>query len=546
MASTNGSGVKEFPASAVEAQSNQAATTNHSQQQNEAHLVPIKDCITSDLTPPHTFSRDVAAGFAGTIVGVDGHNVIQELPGQQPDLSHTSYFQQPGVHESEAMPYHSQVSTSVGMQNKSVSGSVLAKNYPKSSTFANQNSSKSAHRNGSITSRLSKTMTDTEKETGILKKAPHLHSNFTAAIPPRTYNQTGSFSSFADPRRGFPHTNYRPSASTNYRPSASTNYRPSAYTNYRPSASTNYRPSASTNYRPSGTVSNDRVSLSENFRSAEFDTSKEMIRGPRFYRKNSNPESSVVKDEFAFTVCRDRYNLPDFQTKYEAAKFYMIKSFNEDDIHKGIKYDVWTSTPHGNKKLNAAFQNAEAKLSETGTQCPVFLFFSVNTSGQFVGVAEMLGPVDFKKDMKFWKLDKYNGFFPIKWHIIKDVPNRQFLHIILKHNENKCVTFSRDTQEIGLKEGLEMLKIFKSYQAKTCLLDDFDFYENREKLSRSQRITEHAGPKQEVYNNDSYHNTVKARDVRREMQSSGTTNEETLSRLTKNLSLNPSGRRGFR
>jgi hypothetical protein len=219
-------------------------------------------------------------------------------------------------------------------------------------------------------------------------QAPHLHSNFTAATPPRTYNQTRNFSSFADPRcHGFPHTNYRPSAPTNYRPSAHTNYRPSASTNYRPSASTNYRPSgttnyrpsASTNYRPSGTVSNDRVSVSEKFRSAEFDTSKEMIRGPRFYRKNSNPESSVVTDEFSLTICRDRYNLPDFQTKYESAKFYMIKSFNEDDIHKGIKYDVWTSTPHGNKKLNTAFQNAEAKLSETGTQCPIFLFFSVSS-----------------------------------------------------------------------------------------------------------------------------------------------------------------------
>jgi len=74
----------------------------------------------------------------------------------------------------------------------------------------------------------------------------------------------------------------------------------------------------------------------------------------------------------------------------------------------------------------------------------------VNASGQFVGVAEMLGPVDFKKDMKFWKLDKYNGFFPIKWHIIKDVPNRQFAHITLQINENKCVTFSRDTQEVIL------------------------------------------------------------------------------------------------
>lgn len=62
----------------------------------------------------------------------------------------------------------------------------------------------------------------------------------------------------------------------------------------------------------------------------------------------------------------------------------------------------------------------------------------------------MLGPVDFKNDMNFWKLDKYNGFFPIKWHIIKDVPNNQFVHIILPSNENKPVTYTRDTQEVIL------------------------------------------------------------------------------------------------
>lgn len=98
--------------------------------------------------------------------GVNGHYV-----GQQPDLSYTSYFQQPGVHKSEALPYHSLASTSVGVQNKSVSGSGFARNDPRrSSTLANQNNSKSAHRNGSLTSRLSKISIDTTKEIEILKK----------------------------------------------------------------------------------------------------------------------------------------------------------------------------------------------------------------------------------------------------------------------------------------------------------------------------------------------------------------------------------------
>lgn len=72
----------------------------------------------------------------------------------------------------------------------------------------------------------------------------------------------------------------------------------------------------------------------------------------------------------------------------------------------------------------------------------------VNASGHFCGVAEMVGPVDFSKDMEFWQQDKWIGSFPIKWHIIKDVPNTSLRHIILENNENRPVTSSRDTQEV--------------------------------------------------------------------------------------------------
>ena len=60
----------------------------------------------------------------------------------------------------------------------------------------------------------------------------------------------------------------------------------------------------------------------------------------------------------------------------------------------------------------------------------------------------MVGPVDFNKDMDFWQLDKWSGFFPVKWHIVKDIPNSQLRHITLENNENRSVTYTRDTQEV--------------------------------------------------------------------------------------------------
>lgn len=189
----------------------------------------------------------------------------------------------------------------------------------------------------------------------------------------------------------------------------------------------------------------------------------------------------------ASKIRMDQYNLPDFPTKYDHALFFVIKSYSEDDIHKSIKYNVWASTPNGNKRLDIAYQDAQRQMEEKGSKCPVFLFFSVNASGQFCGVAEMTGRVDFNKSMDFWQQDKWNGYFPVKWHIIKDVPNPQLRHIILENNDHKPVTNSRDTQEVSFPQGVEILNIFKNYVARTSILDDFEFYESRQKVMQEKK-----------------------------------------------------------
>ncbi|KAL2922259.1 YTH domain-containing family protein 2 [Bienertia sinuspersici] len=195
---------------------------------------------------------------------------------------------------------------------------------------------------------------------------------------------------------------------------------------------------------------------------------------------NCNAEGNIV-------ISADQYNKDDFLVDYVNAKFFVIKSYSEDDVHKSIKYNVWSSTPNGNKKLSVAYEDAQKIGTGKPRGCPIFLFFSVNASGQFCGVAEMIGPVDFDKDMDFWQQDKWSGSFPVKWHIIKDVPNPTFRHIILENNEHKPVTNSRDTQEIMHKQGLEMLKLFRNYSSKTSLLDDFMYYENRQKIMHEER-----------------------------------------------------------
>lgn len=151
----------------------------------------------------------------------------------------------------------------------------------------------------------------------------------------------------------------------------------------------NRNPGAYMQYGPVNYQSNGRVWKHNNYRyksretssrNAEIEALTELTRGPRSDSKNSAPNlvaSEAEKPELA--TGRGKYNLQEFQIEYENAKFFVIKSYSEDDVHKCIKYDVWSSTPNGNRKLDAAFREADAKATETGTQCPVFLFFSVGS-----------------------------------------------------------------------------------------------------------------------------------------------------------------------
>lgn len=162
-------------------------------------------------------------------------------------------------------------------------------------------------------------------------------------------------------------------------------------------------------------------------------------------------------------------------------RFFVIKSYSEDDIHRSIKYEIWCSTDHGNKRLDDAFMERQ---SENGH---IFLFFSVNGSGHFCGMAQMITAVDYNSTSSVWAQDKWKGKFKVKWIYVKDVPNNILRHIILENNENKPVTNSRDTQEVPTAKGIEVLQILHSYKHSTSIFDDFYHYEKRQEEEVSSK-----------------------------------------------------------
>jgi len=141
---------------------------------------------------------------------------------------------------------------------------------------------------------------------------------------------------------------------------------------------------------------------------------------------------------------------------------------------------VWTSTKHGNNRLDQAF-------TESSQKGPIYLFFSVNGSGCFCGMAEMVSNLDYDKTFAAWSQDdKWSGQFSVKWIYIKNIPNKRLRNIRLVNNNNKSVTNSRDTQEVYLEPGKQVLKVFHTFEHSFSILDDFEHFDRLEDAKKKE------------------------------------------------------------
>ena len=172
------------------------------------------------------------------------------------------------------------------------------------------------------------------------------------------------------------------------------------------------------------------------------------------------------------------------------SKFFVIKSFSEEDVHKSIKYGVWSSSKNGNLTLTNAFNITKEKNGN------VYLFFSCNGSGRFTGICRMKTPCDENKHFEFWTQDnKWPGLFEVEWLFIKDVPFKEFKDIIItmKDGEIKPISNSRDTQEIPFEQAKIMIERISKYQNSNTILEHFEFYDLRqENYEKNMQMSKNA------------------------------------------------------
>eukprot|EP00668_Euglena_longa_P011696 GGOE01014110.1.p1 GENE.GGOE01014110.1~~GGOE01014110.1.p1 ORF type:complete len:626 (-),score=121.04 GGOE01014110.1:232-2088(-) len=146
---------------------------------------------------------------------------------------------------------------------------------------------------------------------------------------------------------------------------------------------------------------------------------------------------------------------PETRRNPDRGRFFVIKSFTKGDILKSMRENVWASTKNGNANMERAW-------AESGGE-GIYLFFSVNGSGEFCGVAKMVSPVRMNHNVEWSVSDRWKGNFSIRWIFIVDVPNAAFKS--LYNCEQMPVTRSRDTDEVPFAVGCAMLSVFRQSDA---------------------------------------------------------------------------------
>ncbi|OQR84612.1 hypothetical protein ACHHYP_13137 [Achlya hypogyna] len=164
-------------------------------------------------------------------------------------------------------------------------------------------------------------------------------------------------------------------------------------------------------------------------------------------------------------------------------RYFVLKSFSEADVHKSIKYGIWTSTYISNHFLDAAFN------SDLSCIRPLLFFFSVCGSKHFCGIARMTSSYTSDRNFMLWEKTKYEGYFNVEWLLVKDVPNHVLKTIVLPNKKN--ITSVRDCDEIPYNEAAECIQRFMNYAGSTSIMDDMDYYDTQQRSLQAKRGVGH-------------------------------------------------------
>lgn len=133
---------------------------------------------------------------------------------------------------------------------------------------------------------------------------------------------------------------------------------------------------------------------------------------PTYATLPSYDSEEALREKFASLKY---FNLKHDLGEFANSVFFVIRSKKTDDIHKAIKYGVWTSSPQNNNKIADAFRYRQNHGGD------VFFFFTYINAPGFVGLARLVD-VDLKREFPFWgEIGRWIGVMRLDWVYVRDI-----------------------------------------------------------------------------------------------------------------------------
>lgn len=190
-----------------------------------------------------------------------------------------------------------------------------------------------------------------------------------------------------------------------------------------------------------------------------------------FNQKNQAPSQSQDKFYQPPYVCLERQQYEDYQTifkyfpflrecnlerdisNFRYGKFFIIRSKKIDDIHKAVKYGIWTSSKFNNIKFNKEFSNTNGE---------VYFLFTCLQSNFFIGLAKMTYKNEQDVEFAYWgEIGKWRGLMMVTWVYLTDVGFNMITDIKQdEKGQQECIFDLKDGQEVTQENALKMIKHF--------------------------------------------------------------------------------------
>lgn len=166
---------------------------------------------------------------------------------------------------------------------------------------------------------------------------------------------------------------------------------------------------------------------------------------------------------------------------FQSGNFFVIRSKKIDDIHKAVKYGVWTSSQHNNQKIQETF--VAGKMYNR----PTFFFFTYLNAPGFVGLAILDGMQLDREFPFFGEIGRWVGIMFMRWIFLRDVLFDEIAELKeTNHNgEYRRMNEMTDGSRLSPINALRIIELMNTPRPVSHVFEKFPNYDFQEKKMRN-------------------------------------------------------------